>query len=286
MIRAAVILAFVGGGMTAALSEQAPVPTQSTPAFEVASIKLRTGDPAPYVPESPDRFVDPDATLSSLIEYAYDVRDFQVIGGAGWVRSDRFDVSAKAATVVSDEQMRLMMQRLIAERFRLKTHVESREMPVYALVMARTDGLSGKRLRQSAVDCAVVRSARSGDAPARAPGELPPTCSWRVAITGGSAHLVLDGAPISQLTKLVERMVRRVVVDGTGLSGTWDIQLEFAADQLNTRVPLTPDAPVATAREGLSIFTALEEQLGLRLQSRRGGVPVVLIDSGERPTPD
>ena len=260
---------------------------QGSSSFEVASIKPRTGDPAFSVSSSPDRFIDPDATLSSLIQYAYDVREFQVAGGPDWIRSDRFDVSAKAPAVVSDQQTRLMMRQLLVERFGLKTHTESREMPVYALVTARTDGQLGERLRRSAIDCAAVRSANGGGAPARASGELPPTCSWRVAITtSGSAHLLLDGSPISQLTAFLERMVRRVVMDRTSLSGTWDIQLEFAAEQFNTRVPLAPDTPVAPARDGLSIFTALEEQLGLRLESRRGQVSMVVIDSVEPPTPD
>ena len=88
------------------------------PAFEVISIKPRTGEtPSGNIPNAPDRFVRPNVTVAQLIEYAFEVRDFQIIGGAGWVRSDRFEVSAKAEAAVPQAQMRLMVQRLLTERF-------------------------------------------------------------------------------------------------------------------------------------------------------------------------
>ena len=98
--------------------------------------------------------------------------------------------------------------------------------------------------------------------------------------------MTLDGAPMSQLATALESLVRRRVVDETGLSGTFDMRMEFGAEQMPFTVPLPPGATAPSPRDGLSVFTALEEQLGLKLDARRGPVPVVVIDGAEPPTPD
>ncbi len=257
------------------------------PAFEVASIKPQVGK-AVYGPDSPDRFTHPDATLVALIRFAYNVQDFQVIGGPGWVTSSRFDVSAKAAAPPpSQDQMRLMVRRLLIERFGLRTHVETRQLPTYALVRARPEGSPGVRLRPSTVDCTAILAAPGGSSRLgrTADGAFAP-CSWRIGITPAVATMLLDGAPLSHFANLLQSLVKRVVIDETGLGGTYDIQLEFAPEQTGVPLPPSPGGPAPPPRDGLSIFTALDDQLGLKLESRRGPVEIIVIDHAETPTAD
>jgi uncharacterized protein (TIGR03435 family) len=251
------------------------------PAFEVVSIRPGGGDPR-FIPSSPDRFIDVNATLKSLITWAWNVRDFQVSGGPPWADSRRFDVSARAPRPVSEATMRLMVRRLLADRFRLRTRIESRQMPRYVLRTARPDATLGAGLKPAAIDCAELLAARFG-APARDGTE--PACVWRVGITPPVARMFVDGAPIAQFAGLLERLLKRKVIDATGLEGAYDIRLEFSSDQLPISVP-SGDAPVVPPRDGLSVFTALEDQLGLRLQSEQGPVDVIVIEAAELPTPN
>ena len=273
------LLAVIGivAGATLAAQEAA------LPAFEVASIK--PGDLyAAHPPSSPDRFAMMSTTVKSLIAYGYDVRDFQIEGGPDWASSQTYMVNAKAPGAVGQPTMRLMVRRLLADRFGLRTHTESRDMPIYALVKARADGRLGERLQKADVDCAAILSQRSG-APLPPGDTSAPACQWRVGISPPVAMMFVDGAPIREFAGLLERLLGRRVVDETGLTGTFDIRLEFAADQLP--VPLPPATePPAPPRDGLSLLTAIEEQLGLRLESRRGPVPVIIIDAATPPTAD
>jgi uncharacterized protein (TIGR03435 family) len=253
------------------------------PAFEVASIKPRVGERAPGGPSSPDRFTNTDATLVDLVRFAHDVQEFQVLGGPDWIRADRWDVAARAPGPASQAEMRQMVARLLSERFGLRMHGETRDMPIYELRMARDDRRLGPRMRPSAIDCAAMLEAgqRSGAA-----GSTPPPCNWRVGITKTIATMVLDGAPMRRFALLLQPMLRRIVKEETGLTGTFDLQLDFAADQMNVRLPLPADAPAPPLRDGLSLFTALEEQLGLKLESTRGPVGVLVVDAVQQPSPD
>src|SRR5688572_11012210 len=250
------------------------------PTFEVVSIRPQDADPG-FIPSSPDRFIDVNATLKSLITWAWNVRDFQVSGGPSWAASRRFDVSARSARPVSETTMRLMVRRLLADRFQLRTRIESRQMPRYVLRTARSDAIPGPGLKPAPIDCAEVLAARFG---APASDGTEPQCLWRVGITPPVARMFVDGAPIAQFAGLLERLLRRKVIDATGLKGAYDVRLEFSSDQLPTAVP-SGDTPVTPPRDGLSLFTALEEQLGLRLQSEEGPVEVIVIDSAELPAP-
>ncbi len=255
------------------------------PAFEAASIKPQGGDPG-FVPSSPVQFVDANATLRSLIAWAWNVRGFQIDGGPDWADARRFDVSARSPRPVSESTMRLMVRQLLAERFQLKTRVEPRQMSRYVLRAARGDGRLGAGLQGARIDCSVVLSERFGaPAPDGSNGSNAPACLWRVGITPPVARLVVDGAPMRELAGLLERLLNRKVVDGTGLRGPYDIRLEFSADQMPIAMP-TGDTPDATARDGLSLFTALQEQLGLTLESERGPVDVIVIESALLPTPN
>ena len=253
------------------------------PAFEVASIKPRTGEPALQAPYSPDRYTHSDATLVDLIAFAYDAQDFQVIGGPEWIRTSRYEISAKAIAVPSENGMRLMVRRLLADRFGLRTHGETREMAVYRLVTARSDGRLGQRIKPSSINCPALIEARS----ARASADAAPPCLWRIGFMATSALMTLDGAPLPRLARLLQPMLGRIVLERTGLTGTFDLQLEFSPEQTAARFALAPNVPATQpARDGLSLFTALEEQLGLKLESARDQVPVTIVDEARTPAPD
>jgi uncharacterized protein (TIGR03435 family) len=255
----------------------------STPAFDVASIKP-SGPTPTFAAGSPDRFVRRFITLSLLLVNAYDVSEFQIQGGPDWVRTTRFDVEAKAESRASPEQMRLMVRRLLAERFALTVHTESRDLPRYALVKARNDGKLGEKLRPSALDCPAIIAARGADYRPPSGQTGPPPCVIGLRMTGGVRTLVAEGIPISQLLRFIQLDAGRVVVDKTGLTGTWDFELQSEQPNL-PGLPSPPGQPSAPA-EGFSLFTALQEQLGLKLESERGPVDVLVIDHVERPKED
>jgi uncharacterized protein (TIGR03435 family) len=251
-------------------------------AFEVASIKptslLALGLRRP---PSPDRFLRQSVSLSQLLGYAYDVSGFQVEGGDEWTRTSLFDIEAKAAERPTADQMRTMVKRLLAERFHLSVHIEMRELPRYDLLKARTDGRLGDKLRPSNLDCAAITSAPDYKLPAGllAGGETPP-CVVMLRVNGsGTPTITMRGTSMSRFTRVLQDRAGRVVVDKTGLAGAYDIDFE-------TELPSLPGQPTTPPRESLSLFTTLEEQLGLKLEAKKGPVDVLVIDHVEKPTPD
>lgn len=255
------------------------------PAFETATIKDSAGPAMGTL--APDRFSRPNTTLSLLLVYAYQISEFQIVGGPDWVRERRFEIQAKAERTPTADQMRAMVRRLLAERFSLKSHLETRELPRYGLVMARSDRRLGPKLQPSKLDCPAIVAARGSDyKPPNFPPQPgdPPRCALMVAVGGGSQTMFLEGQPLSAIAKSLQTRAGRVVVDKTGLTGTYDVQLETEVTSLN--VPGIPADIFGVPREGLSLFTALPEQLGLKLESERGPVDVLVIDSVELPTPN
>jgi uncharacterized protein (TIGR03435 family) len=251
------------------------------PAFEVISIKPRTGDtPTGKIPNAPDRFVRPNVTVAQLMEYAFEVRDFQILGGAGWVRSDRFEVSAKAESAVPDAQMRLMVRRLLAERFGLDVHRETREMDTYALVTSRRDGQLGEKMKSSSRDCAPIIDAGN---PRPRQGDDPPPCAWFVALINGFARLRLTGIRVQRFASVLEPMATRKIVDRTGLTGTYDIELDFLPNPGMMGLPI-PNATALQQSDIPPLATAVQDQLGLKLESERAPVEIVVIDSVRQPT--
>lgn len=253
------------------------------PAFETASIKETAGPSRGAF--APDRFSRTYITLSQLLIYAYEVSDFQIVGGPDWVRERRYDVQAKADGRPTADEMRMMVRRLLAERFALKTHLETRDLPRYALVMARSDRRLGPKLRPSKYDCPAIVAARGPDYKPPSfppqPGD-PPSCALMVLIGGGSQTMIMEGQPLSAIAKQLQPRAGRVVVDKTGLTGTYDVELETEPQA----IPGIPANTFGVPREGLALFTALPEQLGLKLESERGPVDVLVIDSVELPTPN
>jgi uncharacterized protein (TIGR03435 family) len=258
---------------------------QGPPAsFEAVSIKPQTGQP-PLVggPSSPDRFEDPDTDLLFLIRYAYDLFEYQVVGGPGWVRSKRWQVSAKASAPARGPAMRALVRRMLEDRFALKTHMDMRELPIYNLVLARTDGQLGPKIKRSTIDCMPFLTGQRPMAESpREPESGMPACSVGGSLSkDGLLTPRLNGQPLSGLVRNLEASLQRRVVDRTGLQGNFDISLGYVDDNLLAQSSLRAAAPASS--EGPSLMTALQEQLGMRLESARGPVEVLVIDSVSEP---
>jgi uncharacterized protein (TIGR03435 family) len=215
--------------------------------------------------------------LRGMIQLAFGINQpSKVIGIPDWTVTERFDITARAAGPITAEERRLMLQALFADRFKLVARWEKRELSVLALVLARNDGKLGPNLIESK-GCTPPRAAASqGAAPADA---QTPICGPK---TGGAGGLILVGAPIQQLSGLLALMLGNTVVDKTGLMGRYDINLRYAPErQLPAGVnipgpPVDPNAP--------SIYIALQEQLGLKLDSQKMQEEVLVIEHVERPT--
>lgn len=302
---AATALALTLGAFSTKPGAQAP-PAGAQPTFEVASVKQnKSGTGFIRIQMQPGgRFVAENMPLAELLRFAYAVQPFQIEGGPGWMRSDRFDVTAKAeqaagATPGAPGQIgpvQLMVQALLADRFKLKVRRESKEMPIYAMVLARGDGRLGKQLQPSKVDCAALAAARGrggadvtrgggpgggGPPPPPAPGERPP-CGMFMGI----GTLAAGGVTMAQVAQTLSQRVNRIVVDKTGLAGLYEFNLEFTPDQLPPPGALVNGQVPQIDPNGPSIFTAMQEQLGLRLEAQRGPVEMLVVDSVEPPTPD
>ena len=258
----------------------------STLRFDVTSVKPnQSGQPAAASPgacgggacgalvdSAGNRFTATNAPAQLIVRLAYAVPDHRIVGGPEWLRTERFDITATAAKIPSRDERNLMLRSLLEERFKLIAHREMRELPIYALVRTRPDGSVGPNLRSAAAaDCAALMAARAKGDP------LPP--SNRI-LCGSSMHpggLSVGGMTMAEIAaEVLSPQVERVVVDRTGLTGAYDFDLDFAR--------ATPAGQ--SASDAPSIFTAVQEQLGLRLEPTRGPVEVLVIDSIEKPSPD
>ena len=299
ILRITAIVGSIAFGVAGASRSYAQATSTTGPAFEVASVKPnKSGDGRINIGFRPGgQFTATNTPLRLLIRNAYLIQDVQLVGGPDWVGSNRFDIIAKAEGDVplappgTAGPMQLMLRALLAERFKLAVHNETRELPIYALVVARSDGKLGEKVRPATVDCAAIFAAaraRGGQPPPPPnPGERMP-CGSRI----GPGVLNAGSFSLSQLSVTLSQIVNRTVVDRTGLTGNFDFDLLWTPDQLPQRAPGTPaDQPLRTNGaeidpNGPSIFTALQEQLGLKLESQRGPVEVLVIDRVEQPTAD
>jgi uncharacterized protein (TIGR03435 family) len=279
----------------AALFAQTPPAQGDAPGFEVASVKLNTsGDGFVRIGGPPGRFNATNVPLRMLIQMAYQIQPFQLEGGPSWTNSDRFDIVAKVGGDLPVPSapgipgpIQLMMRTLMADRFKLVVHHEMKEQTTYALVLARVDGKLGPQLRMSATDCVALAAARGrGGAlpPPPAPG-VRPQCGAMMRPGGLSA----GGTSIAQLVGTLSANLQRIVVDRTGLTGTFDVDLTWTPDQMSQgRGDLPPGAPALPPIDpnGPSLFTAIQEQLGLKLESTKGPADMLVIDRAEKPTDD
>jgi bla regulator protein blaR1 len=173
---------------------------------------------------------------------------------------------------------------LLAERFNLLVHSEMRELPIYELVLARTNGKLGPQLHKSDVDCTAFRASQRSGGPPSPPltaSSPPPMCG----LFGGFGRMAGNSMSIDQLAGLLSRMVDRTVVNETGLAGNYDFDLTFTPEQ-PAPPPGSPLLPPGFDPIGPSIYTAIQEQLGLKLNSKKGPVNVIVIDRVEHPTPN
>ena len=264
MIRQAVILAFAGG--VAMVTAQAPAPR-----FEVASIKRNdsgapgfTGGLAPG-----GRFDLVNAPTARLIRLAYPTASSELIGAPDWVTSERYDVAAIAGPETTRADMQAMIRALLEERFKLQVHHETRERPTFSLVLARTDGRLGPEMRRRDFDCAAIEAAnRSSTRPPPAANGAP-----RCGMVQGGGTFRAGGIPLGMFAQMISAAAGRVVLDKTGVTGNYEFTLQYST-QANA-----PDDPPL-------IFTALQEQLGLKLVPAVAPLDVLVIDSVERPTRD
>ena len=268
---------------TATLSAQQPL---GDVAFEAASIK-------PFVPDGqglevearPGRFIANNAAVIHLMEFAFGLRADQILGGDDWVRTERFDVEAVTPPGVPPEDVPLLVRRLLRDRFRLATRDDLRELPIHILLTSRDDGRLGPALVPASTDCGEILAQRRANGPSRPTsfGARPVCGLWQFAMFHPGKGVVItvkgDAATIGDLTERLAGVLRRSIVDRTGLTGRFDLDLQFVPDPRDGAVP-----EAAASELGVSIFTAVQEQLGLRLQPDRGQVPVLLIDQVARPS--
>jgi uncharacterized protein (TIGR03435 family) len=258
------------------------------PAFEVATLRPNTSTNMGWrlQPQPGGRLSGTNVPAAALIRFAYNLPDFQIAGGPGWLATDRFDIEAKAEGDPAIDQKRLMLRTLLTEQFKLTVHTETRELPIYALVMARSDGKPGARLRATEADCA-RETASLDDWAGVGPATGAPRCGFfgfqpGTDLPRGRGGLAFRGLTLAQLAKRLVPTVRRTVIDQTGLAGYFDGDFDFIAE-----LPPPPPPPGLPSAFGsdpfVSIFTVLPEQLGLKLDSRRGPVDVLVIDRVERP---
>ena len=255
------------------------LPTQAqSPAFEVASIKAnKSGPMAPQrVNTLPgERVTITNVTTRTLIQVAHNLSAQQILGGPRWLDDDRFDVVAKAERPASRAELLAMLQTLLEERFKFKAHSESRSTPVYALMLARKDSTLGAGLRRANTTCAALRE--------KADGNPDPCGVGTMAKAGVTGKVAVRGMELTALIGAISRDVGRPVVDRTGLTGIFDFELTWTPQAFLQR-EFDRSRFDGISPEGPSMFTALEEQLGLKLESDRDAGTVLVIDSVERPT--
>jgi uncharacterized protein (TIGR03435 family) len=250
----------------ATLCHVAPLIGQTSPndradAFEVASVQANHSvERDSGFNWSPGTLRATNVSLELLIEAAYRVRSFQIAGGPSWINAEKYDVTAKTAGDATMPQRLSMLQALLENRFNLKVHRENQELPVYVLTVAK----GGLKMKPSS--CTPVDPLRSGTDPKR--------CGQMVyGVRGSNQTISAVGIRVGALAASLSQGLARTVVDRTELTDPFDFRLEWVPDALQGRTP---------GDEGASIFSALQEQLGVKLEPGKGSVEVVVIDHVER----
>jgi uncharacterized protein (TIGR03435 family) len=237
-------------------AQQVPAEVPRPPQFEAASVRPnRSGSLSLEFQTPPGRLAVRNADLRTLIKNAFQIRqDVDLIGGPRWIETERFDITATAAEKASHDRILLMLQALLFERFKLAVHHEPRQAQVYKLRIA-----SG---------APKVRELKAGMTPRSA---------------GPDTRLITILGKTSGLTRALSKFLGRDVIDETGLTGSYDLSIEVAKDDpiiaagsADTGNRAGPAAP--------SLFSALQEQLGLKLVSEKAEVSILVIDHVERPS--
>jgi uncharacterized protein (TIGR03435 family) len=264
----------------AALHAQEPPPILDA-SFEVATFKRNIdGGPVTFNPRPTGQFSVTNFQLETLILAAYQLQSYQLQGAPSWSRDERYDIEARLDPKIAGRLQpdghpptwALALRNLLAERTRLTFHRETRELPIYELVPARADRKPGPNLQPAKADCDALRLESVVAAREKRPSPYPPQtdtytpCGLRLA----PGRMVSGGFGFAEFLAALSRQVGRQVVDRTGLTGKWDFYVTYAPT----------DSPDANAPH---LFTALQEQLGLKLEAARGPVNAFVIDRVERP---
>ncbi len=290
MILATLLLA---AGRADALIAQSTGP--SDPEFDVASIKPTsfsnlTGAPPDEAfftlqraiarSSSHGTFHVPQATLHLLIQLAYDAKKYQIVGEPSWAKTKLYEVTAKTQDNLSFEQMRPMLRSLLAERFNLKLHKIDKKLPVYELTAAK----GGLKIVQ-AKDGSCVKLDPNGARPTLGSKGCG-AYRIRTATIGGPSEIDGFSVTMSKLAELLADQIGSSVVDKTGFSGTFDFHLEFSPANAALIPKPAPTTAADPDSQAPTIFKALQEQLGLKLQSTTGPVEVLVIDHVKYPSPN
>ena len=251
----AMVLTIVAAGIAAAAAQE------TAPRFEVASVKPNVGADRsiPFRTPPADGITLTNFPLESIVRFAYSVQPFRVEGLPAWTREERFDIAAKAAGPITDEQRRLMMRSLLVERFRLKARFVTREKTIYVMTTARADKQLGPGLTPRP-ECATA----------------PPDKPCQSGGSGRSDAIQLRAVTLTQLADgMLSTLRGELVRDETGVPGAFDVQMSW-------RPETSTDADDARP----AFVTAVQEQLGLKLEPLRRPVEVLVVESIDRPTPD
>jgi uncharacterized protein (TIGR03435 family) len=260
-------------------------PPSTRQEFDIASVKPAASlDGRALLLAVPGRLQMTNLTLRRLILIAYGVQDYQLSGGPQWIDSEHYDIEAKTNSTATVQQMEgPMLQALLGERFRLAVHQETRQLPVYQLSVVKAGGL---------------RFSKEGSCAPYSTNSPPPAtsadfrtifCGLRLTVDGASRTLDGKGVTMAMLAANLSRTYNtslgRNVLDTTGLTGAFDIHLNWSIDPMSAP---SDDSDTATAEDRIapSLFTALQEQLGLKLESGKGPIEVVVIDHIEKPSAD
>ena len=258
---------------------RAQVPGPTDVAFEVVSIKRNTSPAGSRARLEPGgRFTAVGVPILQLIRQAYGVLETQIGPVPDWARSERYDIVAKVPDGVElGPNVQPLLQSLLKARFQFASHFERRDMPVYELTVARADSRLGQGLQKSEADCAATPPVL----PAQRNPDEPPCAQY-----GSIGRRTMRGFPLSRFAQMLTGEAGRIVYDRTGLTGTWNVQLEYTPDQLPSLPDGLPPGITLPSPDAPNLFTALEEQLGLKLVAARGTVDVLIVDHIQRPTRD
>ncbi len=254
----------------------------SSQTFEVASVKLNKSNERSRSNATPasGRLVMTGLTVREVIEGAYGIQSFELVNVDSPVLKQRIDIEAKTERpVASVAEMHRMLQPLLAERFKLSVHRDTRDMNALVLVLAKKDGQLGPKMKKTALSCDALGTGTRFDTTNSATGGDQPICGF---LPSGVGRIVGNGLDMTAIAGLLAPSQRMPVIDQTGLQGRYDIDVTytpepFSAASLAQRGG-TPPPGVNVDPNGPSLFNALQDQLGLKLEPKKMQVPVVVID--------
>jgi uncharacterized protein (TIGR03435 family) len=272
------------GAATMHGSQPTQTPEIRTVTFAAASIKRHVGVAGgSSVGRRPGgRLVATAATVRELIEFAYGIQSHQLVEGPTWIEQDRWDVAAtleappaRVAAGAVDDTM-LALRALLRDRFKLAVRAEIHQMPIYVLTLARADGRLGPQLLRSSVDCAALI------ADVLRTGRQPPPEARSCGVRGRVGSIQAGGSTTRELADALSPRLRRAVVDRSGLAGPWDVTLTYTPDASQIAPStLAPGTEPQFDPNGPSLFTGVQEQLGLKLESARGTLEIIVIEQSE-----